>query len=121
MEFHLVSPPKGQANFDSTLTDERKTTDRQTVTLDRRCDVAKARPLAEKLLSLRGNELTLDVSEVEYIGVQCLQVIFAAKKTWETDGNGFAIKEKSCAFVDALTHIGMRLPTEADAPGKLCL
>ncbi len=66
--------------------------------------LTEAEPLAALLLSRRGTPLILDGSAVERLGAQCLQVLLAARQTWETDGQPFRIETPSHAFTEA-AHI----------------
>lgn len=66
--------------------------------------LTEAEPLAALLLSRRGAPLVLDGSAVERLGAQCLQVLLAARHTWEADGQPFRIETPSQAFTEA-AHI----------------
>jgi chemotaxis protein CheX len=69
-------------------------------------DLKAAAPLRDALLALRGNDVTLDGTEVQRLGGQCLQVLLAARAAWETDGYLFEIRCPSSDFADALTLMG---------------
>jgi chemotaxis protein CheX len=79
----------------------------QTLQLPPVMDLTAAAPLTERLLSLRGIDLTVDASEVARLGGQCLQVLLSALKTWEADGAKLEILRPSQDFVDALRHLGI--------------
>jgi chemotaxis protein CheX len=69
-------------------------------------DLAAAAPLASQLLGLRGQPLELDAGEVRRLGGQCLQVLLAARGTWVSDGQAFAITHPSAEFVECLALMG---------------
>ncbi len=69
-------------------------------------DLNAAGPLASQLLARRGSPLTVDGSAVERMGAQCLQVLLAARKTWELDGQAFELMAPSNAMTTALTAFG---------------
>ena len=69
-------------------------------------DLSAAGPLAATLLARRGSPLVLEGSAVERLGAQCLQVILAAKQTWDADGQSFGLSAPSPALSDALATLG---------------
>jgi chemotaxis protein CheX len=72
-------------------------------------DLKAASPLAESLLSMRGNDLVLDASHVERVGGQCLQVLVSAVSTWHADGVSMDFADPSDAFSDGLAGLGVKL------------
>jgi chemotaxis protein CheX len=80
----------------------------KTVVLPSVLDLKAAAPLTENLLSLRGNDLVLDGSQVERLGGQCLQVLVSATLSWHAEGMAFEISKPSEAFVDGLAALGVR-------------
>ena len=78
-----------------------------TVPLPAILDLAAAAPLTERLLAARGNDLSIDASEVLRVGGQCLQVLLAAAKTWSADRASFEITRSSAEFVEALQRFGI--------------
>jgi chemotaxis protein CheX len=48
-------------------------------------DVSAAKPLARALLERRGKPTVVDALETRRLGAQCLQVLLAAIRTWESD------------------------------------
>lgn len=78
-----------------------------TITLPTELDIKAAAPLAAELTGLRGADLRLDLSQVERVGAQCLQVLLSAAATWNADGAELAVEEPSPAFVDALAIAGL--------------
>ncbi|HXQ16336.1 MAG TPA: STAS domain-containing protein [Caulobacteraceae bacterium] len=69
-------------------------------------DLAAASPLAIQLLGLRGQSLRLDAGEVRRLGGQCLQVLLAARETWASDGQSFAIANSTAEFAECLALMG---------------
>ena len=69
-------------------------------------DLKEAGPLAALLLTRRGAPLVLDGSCVERVGAQCLQVLLAARQTWEADQQSFQIATPSAAFTEAVAAFG---------------
>lgn len=61
-------------------------------------DLGHAAALRNDLLALRGRPLTIDASAVERLGGLGLQVILAARKTWEEDGQSLTLASASDAF-----------------------
>ena len=78
-----------------------------TVELPTVLDLRAAKPLADQLLSLRGNSVKLDASKVEKLGGQCVQVILSAAKTWEADCSDIEIVFPSPAFLAGLQTLGL--------------
>lgn len=64
-------------------------------------DYGAAAPLRDALLSLRGQPLAIDASEVERLGALCLQVLLSAKSTWASDKCDFRIVDPSAGFLEA--------------------
>lgn len=70
-------------------------------------DLRAAIGLASGILSLRGEQVTLDASQVKKIGAQCLQILLSARQTWERDGSSFALINPSDEFVEAVRLAGL--------------
>ena len=79
------------------------------MTLPDELDIKAAGPLAAELIAARGKDLTLDASQVERVGGQCLQVLLSAAATWGADGAELTIEEPSAAFADAIRIAGLDL------------
>lgn len=62
-------------------------------------DTRAAPALHEALMAFDGQPLTLDGSQVESLGGQCLQILLAAHEAWGKQETQFAIENSS----DALT------------------
>ncbi|MGE7370767.1 STAS domain-containing protein [Neorhizobium sp. NPDC001467] len=70
-------------------------------------DLNEASVLHGQLTNMRGEDVRIDASEVERVGVQCVQVILAAAKTWETDKKNFVFEKVSEAFEKTMQLIGI--------------
>ncbi len=81
----------------------------ESMTLPNELDIKAAGPLAAELLAARGKDLTLNASQIERVGGQCLQVLLSAATTWTADGAELTIEEPSPAFVDAIQTAGLDL------------
>ena len=79
------------------------------MTLARELDIKAAGPLAADLLKARGRDLSLNASEIDRVGGQCLQVLLSAAATWTADGAELTLEEPSPAFLDAVRIAGLEL------------
>ncbi len=70
-------------------------------------DLNEASVLHSQLTNMRGEDVKIDASEVERVGVQCVQVILAAAKTWEADKKNFVFEKVSEAFEKTMQLIGI--------------
>ena len=77
------------------------------LTLPPELDIKAAAPLAADLIALRGRNLTLDASQVDRVGGQCLQVLLSAAGAWSADGAELSVAEPSPAFLDAIQVAGL--------------
>ncbi len=69
-------------------------------------DLPAASPLAADLLARRGQDVTFDASNVRRLGGQCLQVLLAARATWQADGQNFRIVTVSSEFAEGSALLG---------------
>lgn len=65
-----------------------------------------AGPLRERLLAVTGRPVTLDAAGVEHLGGLCLQVLLAARLTWQADGASLTLVDPSPSFQEAWTLFG---------------
>ena len=72
------------------------------LTLPQVLDLRAAPPLRALLLAHRGADLDLDAAGVERLGGLCLQVLLAARGTWQADGMSLRIVNLSEPCRDAL-------------------
>ena len=70
-------------------------------------DLNEASVLHGKLMELRGRDLKIDASQVERLGVQCVQVIVAAARAWQADKKAFVVEKASDVFEKTLQLIGI--------------
>jgi chemotaxis protein CheX len=75
--------------------------------LDPVLDLKAAGALHTALLSRRGQDLLVDVSEVRRLGGQCLQILLAATKAWAADGRTLSFEAPSEAFIQSLHQFGV--------------
>ena len=77
------------------------------VTLDAKLASTAAPGLFAQLKELRQQTVVLNASEVEQIGVLCIQIIMSASKTWADEGHSFEVIEPSEAFLSTLDVVGV--------------
>ena len=56
-------------------------------------DASAAAAVKDMLLARRGNALVVDASQVRRVGAQSLQVLIAAARTWQADGQSYCVDE----------------------------
>jgi chemotaxis protein CheX len=74
-------------------------------------DSTAAPRIAQELLHLRGNSLTLDGRQVERVSSQCLQVLLSAALTWNRDNHDFKIEMASDQLVSSIQTLGIETPS----------
>lgn len=77
-----------------------------------RLDSSGAPPLVQALLERRGQPLILDAAGVEVIGALALEVIVAAGRQWQADGQPLSVASPSGRFTATCAALGLR----PDAP-----
>jgi chemotaxis protein CheX len=70
-------------------------------------DIRAASPLAGEFLNTRGRNVTIDASNVQKLGAQCVQVLLSARSTWTADGYSLVVADPSEPFLDALSTLGI--------------
>jgi chemotaxis protein CheX len=60
-----------------------------------------------QLVELKGHNVEVDAADVRKSGAQCVQVLLAAKKTWDADGKSLVIGTMSEAFENTLKLLGI--------------
>lgn len=73
-----------------------------------RLDTSGAPALLDALLERRGRPLVLDASRVGVIGAQTFEVLLAARRQWQADGQDLAIDGSSDAFRAAAETLGLQ-------------
>ena len=77
-----------------------------TITLPAILDFKAAGPLKADIQSHLGSPLDLDVSHVERIGGQCLQVLLAAAEAWRSSGQSFRLVKSTDAACNDMRLMG---------------
>ncbi len=72
-------------------------------------DTRAAPALHEALMGFDGQPLTLDGSQVESLGGQCLQILLAAHEAWAKQESQFAIENPSEALTAQWSAFGAPL------------
>lgn len=85
------------------------------ITLDAKLDTSASEALVEKLHAFRGQDLTLDASQIDHLGAHAAQTILIAAKTWAADGHSFAVTALSETAGMHLQILG--IPADALAIG----
>ncbi|WP_337266069.1 STAS domain-containing protein [Oryzifoliimicrobium ureilyticus] len=70
-------------------------------------DLNEAAALRDKLLSMRGEDVSIDASAVQRLGGLCAQVLAAAEKTWDQDSRSLRFSAVSDAFEKTMQLIGV--------------
>lgn len=70
-------------------------------------DLNEASALHGALMSMRGRNVAIDASEVERIGVQCVQVLIAGARAWQADKKSYVVEKTSDAFAKTMQLIGV--------------
>lgn len=78
--------------------------------LPSRLDNAAAAALRDMLLNHRGTSFQLDASRIEKLGTLSVQVLLAARKTWDADGKSIALLNPSEVMVAKMAQIGLKPP-----------
>jgi anti-anti-sigma regulatory factor len=79
----------------------------QPLLLPRSLDLTYATSLTHSLLKHRGAHLTIDASQVQHLGGQCLQVLLSATKAWAEDGMNLVLRDGSSRFYEDLQLLGI--------------
>lgn len=72
-------------------------------------DLNEASALRDKLISMRGSDLSIDASAVERMGALCAQVLMAAEKTWDQDKHAITFTKVSDAFQKTMQLVGVNI------------
>jgi len=70
-------------------------------------DLAAAGPLARELMARRGGPIVVDASEVKSQGAQGLQVLIAAIRGWERDGEPFTLVNCGPQLIERFRLLGV--------------
>lgn len=77
------------------------------IKLPGRLDSSGAPSLVETLLAHRGGPLTIDASGVEVIGALAMEVLIAAGRQWDADGQTLTIADPSDRYLSACETMGL--------------
>ena len=69
-------------------------------------DIVAAPGLLESFLQLRGNQLSVEASQVQRLGAQCLQIFLAARAAWAEDDVTLRFQNPSEDFIGSLEMLG---------------
>ncbi|HVZ04408.1 STAS domain-containing protein [Hyphomicrobium sp.] len=81
--------------------------ERSHVVLPDSLDSSAAASVKDMLLAERGNAIVVDASEVRRVGVQSLQVLVAAARTWTSEGHSYRLTNASTELLEAVALIGL--------------
>jgi anti-anti-sigma regulatory factor len=70
-------------------------------------DSTAAITIKEMLLTQRGNAIAVDASQVRRVGVQSLQVLVAAARSWQRDGVSYRLENPSSEFLETIALVGL--------------
>jgi len=77
------------------------------IELPENLDMPVAAPLAEAFGKLVGAPVEIDASRVNRLGASCLQVMLAAARTWNLEGDALSLKNPSPRFLEDLGLLGL--------------
>jgi chemotaxis protein CheX len=77
------------------------------VTLPDCLDSAAAPSIKDMLLARRGNAIVVDASQVRRVGIQSLQVLIAAARTWQADEQSYRVRGASADLLETIALIGL--------------
>jgi anti-anti-sigma regulatory factor len=70
-------------------------------------DASAAAAVKDMLLARRGSALVVDASQVRRVGAQSLQILIAAARTWQADGQSYCVTNSSSELLDTIVLIGL--------------
>ena len=77
------------------------------IELPENLDMPVAAPLAEAFGKLVSAPVEIDASRVNRLGASCLQVMLAAARTWNLEGDALSLKNPSPRFLEDLGLLGL--------------
>lgn len=77
-----------------------------TLKLEPKLDLRAAAELRTDLLALKGQDVSLDASEVSHVGALAVQVVRAAAKTWSETGSSLSFDLAGSDLCDQLSLLG---------------
>lgn len=70
-------------------------------------DSSAAEHVKDLLLSARGGSIKVDASQVRRVGVQSLQILLAASRTWKREGHAYAVVNPSAELTGTIALLGL--------------
>ncbi len=80
----------------------------RTVRLAPVLDLNASAPLLREVLEKRGDALRIDGSQVQRLGVHCLQILLAAQRAWAAAGHRLKIENCSDDLLLAFEILGVK-------------
>lgn len=77
------------------------------VALPVRLDLSNASALADELRACLGADLALDASAVTHLGTPGLQVLLAARKSWDAAGHSLSLINAGDTLAEQLSQFGL--------------
>lgn len=77
------------------------------ITLESKLASTAAPGLYAKLQEHRSDTVVLDASQVEQLGVLCMQILASATKTWAEGSKTFEVIDPSEAFLKTVETVGL--------------
>jgi chemotaxis protein CheX len=77
------------------------------IQLQERLGLSDAEPLANRLRAVRGDDITIDASQVLHIGTLCQQVLLSASSEWQGAGHNIKILNPSDACIEQMALCGL--------------
>ena len=87
------------------MTRPRKTS--KSLKVASRLDTAAAQKLLDTLVRRREGHLTIDLSEVRWIGAACAEILISAVKTWEAGPYELTFTAPTEDFTDGMRTLGL--------------
>ena len=87
------------------MTRPRKTS--KSLKLESRLDTAAAQKLLDTLARRRNRHLTIDLSEVRWIGAACAEILISAVKTWNASSYELTFTAPTEDFIDGMRTLGL--------------
>jgi chemotaxis protein CheX len=81
------------------------------IELPEQLDMPVAVQLAESFAKLVGEPLAVDGARVQRLGASCAQVLLAAARTWNSEGDSLSLQNPSPRFLEDLNLLGLEPAT----------
>jgi chemotaxis protein CheX len=77
------------------------------VLLPETLDSSSATVIRDQLLACRGAPLVVDAGQVRRTGMQAVQILIAAARTWQAEGQSYVVTNPTSEFLDTLALVGL--------------